>query len=376
MARPTLSSHPKFAKLSARLRSRALARGVLELIWETCYASGEPLVGDHEALEAIADWRGEPGELAAALLQSGFIDLQVDANGEQLLAVHDLEDHAPDYVLKRWEREAKRKEKGLTLREIRQEAARRSWTERDANVRRLQANVAPPTPAPAPAPAQDPPPRAHTRSNDGAGSPGDPRLPDGPVTGSWLCEAFGRVRAMDTGGLPWDKPASREGRATDMAELINATPDCLADVIPSMHLLFTWAKTNPSLVGKRVAEVLKSASFGFAVWCTEFTTLREALHGRTPKVPSAPSADARCAFHRQGFRNRLPREGAHDGCPECKHAQAAQGIRTGEPSSLADLAAATDRRLAEQRKAGERAATAEELAELRAARQPAKAATA
>jgi len=87
MARPTLSSHPKFAKLSARLKSRALARGVLELIWETCYASGEPVVGDAEALEAIADWRGEPGELASHLSWAGF----VEADQQGLYRVVDFE---------------------------------------------------------------------------------------------------------------------------------------------------------------------------------------------------------------------------------------------------------------------------------------------
>lgn len=73
MARPTLSSHPKFAKLAALLRSRALARGVLELIWESCYAAGEPMVGDAMAVEELADWRGKSGVLADALVSAGFI---------------------------------------------------------------------------------------------------------------------------------------------------------------------------------------------------------------------------------------------------------------------------------------------------------------
>lgn len=160
MARPTLATHPKFAKLAHRLQSRSLARGALELIWEACYASGDPVVGDSDAVEALADWRGGPGELASALVSCGFLDLQLDANGGQLhdavYRVHDLEDHAPDYVLKRWEREARRRSAGETIRSVRQAAARAKWLQMsaeslqmDATGRRLQANVLPPAPAPA-----------------------------------------------------------------------------------------------------------------------------------------------------------------------------------------------------------------------------------
>jgi hypothetical protein len=157
MARPTLATHPKFALLAQELASRALARGCLELIWEAAYASGDPVIGRTRTVEALADWRGPRGELATALVDCGFLDvMQTDANGEHLLKVHDLEDHAPDYVLKRWERESKRREDGETIRTIRQRAAAKGWESRmqtDANGSRLQANVA--TPAPAPAPITD-----------------------------------------------------------------------------------------------------------------------------------------------------------------------------------------------------------------------------
>jgi|SRR5215831_17543035 len=146
MARPTLFAHPKFAKLAARLKSRALAVGSLELIWDAAYASGDPVIGDAEAVEEKADWKGARGELAAALVQAGFLDRE-DANGGQVHIVHDLEDHAPDYVVKRWEREAKRQEKGQTLRGVRQQAARARWAHRAMQV---SAAVAPPAPAPAP----------------------------------------------------------------------------------------------------------------------------------------------------------------------------------------------------------------------------------
>lgn len=152
MARPTLITHPKFAKLAHRLKSRALARGSLELIWESCYASGNPFLGDAEALEAAADWQGERGELAKALVDCRFVDIyqhssgeQMDTNGGRLYVVHDLEDHAPDYVLKRWEREAKRRANGETIRSIRQNAIAKRW-EKNRNVSHLNTNVATPTP--------------------------------------------------------------------------------------------------------------------------------------------------------------------------------------------------------------------------------------
>lgn len=178
MARPTLSTHPKFLKLAARLKSRALARGVLEIIWESCYASGDAKLGDTEAVEATADWRGKAGILVAALTECGFIDKRgVDGAFE----VHDLEHHAPNYVLKRWAAEAKRKEAGESIRSVRQKAAQERWNRQraagsqaatapmhpDANVIQLHANgdgcnatETPPAPAPAPAPNPPDPPSA------------------------------------------------------------------------------------------------------------------------------------------------------------------------------------------------------------------------
>jgi len=189
MARPTLSTHPKFLKLANRIKGRAIARGVLELIWESCYASGDARVGDAEAVEAIADWRGKAGALVALLVECGFLDRR---DGD-VFEVHDLEDHAPDYVLRRWEQEAKRREAGETIRSLRQKAAKIRWKQArqdaaredagnsgdinaggmqtDASVERLHpdavhvdsksiASVTPPAPAPAPAPAREDPPRA------------------------------------------------------------------------------------------------------------------------------------------------------------------------------------------------------------------------
>lgn len=149
MGRPGLSNHPKFLRLARALGSEALARGSLELMWEVSYESGDPRLGDAEGVEAAARWRGEPGVLFAALRDSGgpgrqgFVE--PDELGEAWL-VHDLFDHAPDYVRKRARREDQRRASGQSL-----AAERRSVTGQ------CPPNGNPPAPAPAPAPNYIPP---------------------------------------------------------------------------------------------------------------------------------------------------------------------------------------------------------------------------
>jgi len=126
VARPTLFTHRKFARLADDLGSEALALGHLEFIWSAASQSGNDLLGDARDVELAARWRGEPGTLCHALLTaggaagSGFID---ERGG--LYYVHDLFDHAPDYVRRRAEREAVRVASGRSLSEIRSEAGKK-----------------------------------------------------------------------------------------------------------------------------------------------------------------------------------------------------------------------------------------------------------
>ena len=110
MARPSLSKHRKFLRLVAMLKApRSHARGYLELIWESAYERGEPHLGDAIDVELAADWPGEKGELARALVDCGGDGLPgflVEEDGA--FRVHDLFDHAPDYVRKRRIREIER----------------------------------------------------------------------------------------------------------------------------------------------------------------------------------------------------------------------------------------------------------------------------
>jgi len=227
VARPTLNGHPKFAHLSGLVGGRGPARGYLELIWDAAYACGEPVIGDSRKVEAVADWRGPRGELAAALVESGFLDVvQADANGKQLqtFAVHDLEHHAPDYVLKRWHREAERKAKGETVRSIRQRAAASRWKQTDANGEHEHANVRPHAPAPAPAqfspPACDPcaaeqvaVAREAIREAAAAAmaEDDDSERPETPPPGLWSADEwrrrFGAAWSRDNANMPYGRGA-------------------------------------------------------------------------------------------------------------------------------------------------------------------------
>lgn len=123
MGRPGLTGHRKFRRLARAVGGAVIARGSLELLWDTCYEAGDDYLGDAADLEAAAQWEGEPGFLARALLdaggegEAGFIE-EVEGRPGHFFC-HDLYDHAPEYVRKRFDREAERKALGLTLNEIR-----------------------------------------------------------------------------------------------------------------------------------------------------------------------------------------------------------------------------------------------------------------
>lgn len=112
-------THRKFLRLCALLRLPvAHVRGILEMVWGVAYEYGDPYLGDRIDVEAAAQWTGEPGVLTRALLEcggdgAGFIEAVADRPDRY--QVHDLWDHAPDYVRRRRERELERRQKGMTL---------------------------------------------------------------------------------------------------------------------------------------------------------------------------------------------------------------------------------------------------------------------
>lgn len=184
MGRPGLSKHRKFKRLARTLDGlqvgfgSILARGAVEQLWEGPYEAGVDYLGDSRDVEAAAGWNGPEGMLTQALAAAGGEDHAgfIEEGGSQWWSegkpgtyrVHDLYDHAPEYVRKRMDREAARKEQGETLSSVRAKAARARWDKRrdqQASASEEQAASAcmtsadgssasgtPPAPAPAPTP--------------------------------------------------------------------------------------------------------------------------------------------------------------------------------------------------------------------------------
>lgn len=150
MGRPGLSRHPKFLLLARTLGDENLARGVLEHGWEVAYEAGDDRLGNPDAVEAACRWRGERGVCFAALRDAGGAPGRVGfiEEREGVWCVHDLYDHAPDYVRKRAAREEQRRVKGRSL-----AAERRTLTGQSPGSD--QALTPPRAPAPTRAPAQE-----------------------------------------------------------------------------------------------------------------------------------------------------------------------------------------------------------------------------
>lgn len=138
MARPTLDRNVKFKSLCRKLAlPKPYVRGLLETMWDCAHECGNPILGTAEDVEAAAEWPGEPGIFAVAVI--GFVDPLPDGRFE----IHDYWDHAPDYVKKRRQRELEREEAGAKL-EHSADNGRQWQTTAD--------NGQPPAPAPAPTP--------------------------------------------------------------------------------------------------------------------------------------------------------------------------------------------------------------------------------
>ncbi len=108
MAHTSLRDHPKLSRLVAELgQCEPTCVGHLVFLWwaangQTSIREDGILVGwsvDHIA--KCANWPHEPSEFVGALLAAGFLDHV----GEEL-AIHDYSQWCPDFVKRRWKREA------------------------------------------------------------------------------------------------------------------------------------------------------------------------------------------------------------------------------------------------------------------------------
>lgn len=169
MGRPGLTQHRKFRRLERALGSPLIARGALEMLWDSAYENGDEYLGSAADVEAAARWDGEAGALLTALLEAGgdgnagFIEEIPDRSGHY--QIHNLFENAPEYVQKRMLRELARKERGVTISDLRREAGKRGRAvtvgqtsgqllanggQLPANGGQLLANGDTPAPAPAP----------------------------------------------------------------------------------------------------------------------------------------------------------------------------------------------------------------------------------
>lgn len=134
MALPGFRTHPKFRRLLAMLRiPEAHALGHLHMLWEVGYNSADPLIGDSIDVEAAAGWIGDPGVLCDAFLRcggdrAGFIEEDPERPGR--FQIHDLFDHAPQYVTRRAQKNAAREASGMTISDLRREAGLKGAEER------------------------------------------------------------------------------------------------------------------------------------------------------------------------------------------------------------------------------------------------------
>ncbi len=112
MARPELLRHRKFRRLVATLGlPPPYVLGHLEWLWQTCYETGDPFLGDSTDVELGAQWQGEPSKFTQAMIEAGgpggagFIE-PAPQGGYQ---IHDLLENAPSYVKDRFRKRQERK---------------------------------------------------------------------------------------------------------------------------------------------------------------------------------------------------------------------------------------------------------------------------
>ena len=229
MARPSLFTHRKFTRLARLLGKRYRAVGVLEMVWAHAYQDGDDRLGTVEDLEFMVDWDGEPGECATALVESGFLDL---VDGE--LFVHDLFDHAPDYVRKRRSREDERRSRSDTDRSL--------TGQRTDNGGQRPPKIGTPAPAPAPAPA-----------------PTSKQLDVAPIDFDSVAQAWDTL-ALSFGIPKIRLPLSKDRRASVTGRVrehgIEAVMEVLTKTIPDSPLLIGendkgWRATFDWVFGPR-----------------------------------------------------------------------------------------------------------------------------
>src|SRR5580698_3994101 len=106
MAKPGFRHHPKFLRVVDALKEPAPhVYGYIEFIWDAAYQRGNAIIGDATDVEIVAQYAPKDGRLCAALLEARLLD-QLD-DGQ--FAVHDLWDHAPNFVKSRMHKDEEKR---------------------------------------------------------------------------------------------------------------------------------------------------------------------------------------------------------------------------------------------------------------------------
>ena len=99
MAKPELLNHPKFGRLLRALKVPPyVGVGILETLWQRCYATTDDVVESAADLAWAIGWdAADADRLADSLVAAGFLDPE----GSRGFRVHNLFRHAPLYVRRR-----------------------------------------------------------------------------------------------------------------------------------------------------------------------------------------------------------------------------------------------------------------------------------
>jgi hypothetical protein len=194
------------------LGSDALALGHLELLWQSAYKSGEPVIGDAIDVEAAARWRGPSGDLCKALLEAGGPGRPgfIEYTDGGLLAIHDFWVHAPAYVRKRRTREDQRNASGKAMTVHTPSADQSVTSQRMDSDRSLSATPYTLHPTPINTPSHPPTARVRTRETAHAEDEDFEKA---------FWPAYPNKKAKRAARAAWDK-AKKENRLPVLPELL------------------------------------------------------------------------------------------------------------------------------------------------------------
>jgi hypothetical protein len=312
VARPGFQKHPKFRRLVHLLKEPVPhVLGYCECLWDVCYENGNDYLGEALDVELAAQWPGEPGKLTRALAAVGLIDVVTDVTdlrdfrdkGEKdarplipdaiepiRYRVHDLFDHAPDYVFSRAQREEERKKTkicewcGSPYRSkdkrskycsdnCRQSNHRHGLTtdrngKRAATVSVTQRNGTPaPAPAPAPAPTNPPTKPPSQRSVPAAQTAAADAVPAGGLAG-------GIVFSQDS------EPGPRKPRSAALPESdIDAANRAFDSASRHQSAPAGWAPVADRLAGLGASRWREAISEAKECGCTPQLAMQIIDHG-------------------------------------------------------------------------------------------------